>query len=100
VNKLTYKLPDNLASAVQGTLADWKKNDKVKKLWAGDASLWTNQDESKWIGWLTEADKPISTEARYSDYKKLAEDIAKAGFTHALLLGMGVVSAALYLLAK
>jgi transaldolase/glucose-6-phosphate isomerase len=89
VNKLTYKLPDNLASSVQGTLADWKKNDKVKKLWAGDASLWTNQDEGKWIGWLTEADKPISTEARYSDYKKLAEDIAKAGFTHALLLGMG-----------
>ncbi len=89
MNKLTYKLPDNLASAVQGTLADWKKGDKVKRLWAGDATLWSNQDESKWIGWLTEADKPISTEARYSDYTKLAEDIQKAGFTHAVLLGMG-----------
>jgi transaldolase/glucose-6-phosphate isomerase len=89
VNKLTYKLPDNLASAVQGTLADWKKGDKVKRLWAGDATLWSNQDEAKWIGWLTEADKPISTEARYSDYTKLAEDIQKAGFTHAVLLGMG-----------
>ena len=89
MNKLSYKLPDNLASAVQGTLADWKKGDKVKRLWAGDATLWSNQDEAKWIGWLTEADKPISTEARYSDYTKLAEDIQKAGFTHAVLLGMG-----------
>jgi transaldolase/glucose-6-phosphate isomerase len=89
VNKLTYKLPDNLASAVQGTLADWKKGDKMKRLWAGDASLWSNQDESKWIGWLTEPDKPISNEPRYSDYTKLAEDIQKAGFTHAVLLGMG-----------
>ena len=89
MNKLSYKLPDNLASAVQGTLADWKKGDKVKRLWAGDATLWSNQDEAKWIGWLTEADKPISTQARYSDYTKLAEDIQKAGFTHAVLLGMG-----------
>ncbi len=89
MNKLTYKLPDNLASAVQGTLADWKKGDKVKRLWAGDATLWTNQDESKWVGWLTEPDKPISNDTRYSDYKKLAEDIQKAGFTHAVLLGMG-----------
>jgi transaldolase / glucose-6-phosphate isomerase len=89
VNKLIYKLPDNLASAVQGTLTDWKKNDKVRRLWAGDATLWTNQDESKWVGWLTEADKPISQDTRYSDYKKLAEDIQKAGFTHAVLLGMG-----------
>ncbi|MGA8038340.1 MAG: bifunctional transaldolase/phosoglucose isomerase [Candidatus Acidiferrales bacterium] len=89
MNKLTYKLPDNLASAVQGTLADWKKGDKVKRLWAGDATLWTNQDESKWTGWLTEPDKPISNDTRYSDYQKLAEDIQKAGFTHAVLLGMG-----------
>ena len=89
MNKLTYNLPNNLAVSVQGTMEDWKKNDKVQRLWAGDATLWTHQDESKWLGWLTEADKPISEESRYSDYKKLAEDIQKAGFTHAVLLGMG-----------
>ncbi len=89
MNKLTYNLPGNLAAPVAATLEDWKKNDKVKRLWAGDATLWTNQDESKWLGWLNEADKPISQESRYSDYKKLAEDIQKAGFTHAVLLGMG-----------
>jgi transaldolase/glucose-6-phosphate isomerase len=89
VNKLTYNLPGNLAASVKGTLENWKTTDKVKRLWAGDATLWTNQDESKWLGWLNEADKPISPESRYSDYKKLAEDIQKAGFTHAVLLGMG-----------
>ncbi len=89
MNKLSYNLPENLAAAVKSNIEDWKKNDKVKRLWAGDATLWTNQDESKWLGWLNEADKPISQESRYSDYKKLAEDIQKAGFTHAVLLGMG-----------
>lgn len=89
MNKLTYNLPGNLAASVKGTLENWKTTDKVKRLWAGDATLWTNQDESKWLGWLNEADKPISPESRYSDYKKLAEDIQKAGFTHAVLLGMG-----------
>ena len=89
MNKLTYNLPGNLAASVKGTLENWKTTDKVKRLWAGDATLWTNQDESKWLGWLNEADKPISPESRYSDYKKLAEDIQKAGFTHDVLLGMG-----------
>ena len=33
-------------------LDDWKKNDKVARLWARDASLWTGTDEGKWLGWL------------------------------------------------
>ncbi|NJM52107.1 MAG: hypothetical protein HC846_01165 [Blastocatellia bacterium] len=31
---------------------DWKKNDKINRLWQKDASIWTNTDEAKWLAWL------------------------------------------------
>ncbi|HSY59204.1 MAG TPA: bifunctional transaldolase/phosoglucose isomerase [Terriglobales bacterium] len=86
VNNLTYKLPDNLATAVKATLEDWKTNGKVKRLWARDASLWTNADEANWLGWLTVADDEI---AHSRDFKQVADDVRQGGFTHAVLLGMG-----------
>jgi transaldolase/glucose-6-phosphate isomerase len=86
VNNLTYKLPQNLAAAVKATLDDWKTNGKVKRLWARDASLWTNTDEANWLGWLTIADDEI---AHSRDFKQIADEIRQTGFTHAVLLGMG-----------
>ena len=86
VNNLTYKLPENLATAVKATLEDWKTNQKMKRLWARDASLWTNEDEANWLGWLTVADDDI---AHSRDFKQVADEIRQAGFTHAVLLGMG-----------
>lgn len=84
VNNLTYKLPENLAQAVKATLDDWKANNKVQRLWARDASLWTGTDEGNWLGWLGITDDQISHQPRF---KKIKEDTA--GFKHALLLGMG-----------
>src|SRR6202789_4383806 len=86
MNTLTYKLPDDFAKAVAANIEDWKKNDKVKRLWARDASLWTNTDESKWLGWLGIDETQISNEKRFQD---LAQEIRSAGFTQAVLLGMG-----------
>jgi transaldolase/glucose-6-phosphate isomerase len=86
VNNLTYKLPQNLAGAVAAALEDWKANGKMKRLWARDTSLWTNTDESKWLGWLTVADDEI---AHSRDFKLIADEVRQAGFTHAVLLGMG-----------
>jgi transaldolase / glucose-6-phosphate isomerase len=84
--KLTYNLPENLTQAVKATLEDWKSNDKAKRLWARDASLWTNTDESKWLGWLTITDEQL---AHLSNLEKIAEEIRSAGFTRIVLLGMG-----------
>ena len=53
VNRLAYKLPDELQAALAASLEDWKKNNKVARLWQKDASLWSSADESKWLGWLT-----------------------------------------------
>ena len=86
LNKLSYKLPADLAAGVKASLEDWKKNDKVARVWRKDASLWTNQDEGQWLGWLTITDEQLKS---VGELKKLAEEIKKAKFKHAVLLGMG-----------
>jgi transaldolase/glucose-6-phosphate isomerase len=85
-NNLTYQLPEDLGQNVKATLEDWKKNNKVKRLWARDASLWTNKDEANWLGWLGIVEEQIAHDA---DFKKIAGEIHKEGFTHLVLLGMG-----------
>jgi transaldolase/glucose-6-phosphate isomerase len=86
VKNLSYTLPAELDSAVKTTLDDWKKGNKVQRLWARDASLWTNTDESRWLGWLGIAEEQA---AQPEQFAKIEADIRSAGFTHALLLGMG-----------
>jgi len=86
LNKLSYKLPPALAEGVKSSLADWKTNNKVARLWQKDPSLWTGTDEGKWLGWLTIVDEQLKEVA---NLKKLAAEIKKAKFRHAVLLGMG-----------
>jgi transaldolase / glucose-6-phosphate isomerase len=86
LNRQTYKLPDPLARAVAGSLEDWKSNNKVQRLWQKDASLWTGADESNWLGWLAITGEQL---ARIGVFKHAADDVKKARFKHALLLGMG-----------
>lgn len=86
VNNLTYRLAENLGQDVKANIEDWKKNNKVKRLWARDASLWTNKDEANWLGWLGIVEEQIAHDA---DFKKIADEIHKEGFTHLVLLGMG-----------
>jgi transaldolase / glucose-6-phosphate isomerase len=86
MNNLIYRLPADLSESVKATLEDWKANSKVHRLWARDASLWSNTDESKWLGWLVITEDQLANQSRF---QKIAEDIRAAGFTHALLLGMG-----------
>ena len=75
-----------LTQAVQSTLKDWQTNNKMARLWRGDPSLWTGDDEDKWVGWLPIVEDQLAHLKQLND---AATDAAKAGFTHALLLGMG-----------
>jgi transaldolase / glucose-6-phosphate isomerase len=85
-NRQSYNLPADLDAAVKASLEDWKKNDKVRRLWARDATLWTGTDESNWLGWLNVTDDQL---AHIQHLKDIAAEVKAAGFTHALLLGMG-----------
>ncbi|HXD31870.1 MAG TPA: bifunctional transaldolase/phosoglucose isomerase [Pyrinomonadaceae bacterium] len=86
LNSQTANLPDDLAQAVAATLADWQTNNKIQRLWSGDASVWTDTDENKWLGWLNITSQQL---AELDHLTAVAADIKSAGFSHALLLGMG-----------
>jgi glucose-6-phosphate isomerase len=75
-----------LTQAVQATLNDWHTGNKMARLWRGDPALWTGEDEDKWIGWLSIVEDRL---AHLKELNDAGADAAKAGFTHALLLGMG-----------
>lgn len=79
-------LPDDLVRGLQAAQADWKANNKPARLWAKDASLWTNDDEGKWLGWLDIVERE---QADLATLTALSQDVKAAGFEHALLLGMG-----------
>jgi transaldolase / glucose-6-phosphate isomerase len=86
LDSISYHLDKKLLDQVHAAVKDWQDNDKARRLWAADAKLWTNQDEAKWLGWLGITYDQI---AHITPLKTLSDDIKKAGFKHALLLGMG-----------
>ena len=86
VNQQTCILPQDIANAVTASLEDWRKHNKIARLWKKDASLWTRTDESNWLGWLHIVEQQLS---HLEAFKRIAEDVKKARFKHALLLGMG-----------
>ncbi len=79
-------LPGPLASVVQSAVADWQSSGKMKRLWQRDATLWTGDDEAKWLGWLDTVEEQL---AQHERLQKLAKEVQQRGFEHILLLGMG-----------
>lgn len=86
IDSQAYTLPDNLSSHVKETIEDWQISGKIRRLWARDASLWTRSDERNWLGWLGITEDQL---AHSQHLTKIAKEVKDAGFSHALLLGMG-----------
>ena len=86
IHQPTYTLGQELQSELDGALRDWRANDKVSRLWARDATLWSGSDEAQWLGWLGIIERQLVHLDRFADF---AADVRDAGFTHVLLLGMG-----------
>ena len=86
IQSLAYELPAPLKQAVDATLKEWQAGNKMNRLWKGDKSLWTNDDEDKWLGWLNIVEDRVT---HLQDLTAFTDDVVKAGFEHVLLLGMG-----------
>lgn len=86
VDRQTYALSDNLAAAVGATLTAWRAGGKVRRLWARDAALWTGTDEAEWLGWLGMTE---DYQIHNTHLEAIAAEARSAGFSHAVLLGMG-----------
>ena len=86
MSRLKSSLPESLAASVKANIADWHSGNKMQRLWQRDATLWTGDDEGKWLGWLDIAEYQI---AHPVELRNLAKEVWSAGFKHILLLGMG-----------
>ena len=84
LNSFTYSLPKNLEDAVRNEFNEWRKADKIARLWSRDASVWTDGDEAEWLGWLSIVERELSDLQKYRDF---AEEVK--GFQDIVLLGMG-----------
>ena len=86
LNGMSLALPQALDEGVKAALEDWRKEGKVRRLWAADKSVWTGTDEDKWTGWLGVVDAQSADGAKLAAF---AADVKQAGFRDVLLLGMG-----------
>ncbi|WP_045836542.1 bifunctional transaldolase/phosoglucose isomerase [Hyphomicrobium sp. 99] len=75
-----------MKAAYEDELAAWRKDGGIRRLWAGDTSLWTKADEDKWLGWLQVVDREIADVSRLESF---AADVKQRGFSDVVLLGMG-----------
>jgi transaldolase/glucose-6-phosphate isomerase len=86
INAQSFVLPPSLQTAVDTRLERWDADGGTRRLFAGDASLWTGQDEANWIGWLGIIDR------ERDDLKSLfaiQKEVREQHIPQALLLGMG-----------
>ena len=81
-----FALPDDLRSAVDQAAADWTANNKVTRFWQKDPTLWTNDGEEKWLGWIDIVERQ---QADLATYAALGAEIETSDFQSVLLLGMG-----------
>jgi transaldolase/glucose-6-phosphate isomerase len=86
MKKIHYSLPPALNDAVSAALQDWQENDKIGRLWARDAYLWSGSDEAQWLDWLTIVQEQLDG---LDALQGTVEEIVNAGFRHLVLLGMG-----------
>ena len=86
LDRQTLALPDDLAKAVKNRLAGAAADGWSRRLWDKDASLWTNTDEASWLGWLAAA---RGEAVDLAALEALRVEIKAAGYSHAVLLGMG-----------
>ena len=84
LNQINYSLPAELQTIVRQTMEEWKNSDKIFRVWSKDASVWTNDDEGKWLGWLDIVETELSELQKYINIAEDAQD-----FDDIVLLGMG-----------
>ncbi|WP_375776292.1 bifunctional transaldolase/phosoglucose isomerase [Bradyrhizobium sp. ma5] len=73
-----------IEKAVEKSTEEWRASAKIRRLWHKDKSVWTGDDEDKWLGWLTSA-----ASADVADYEDFAARVKGQNFTDAVVLGMG-----------
>src|SRR6201992_420752 len=70
IDPQTLALGAGIEKAVEKHTEEWRASAKIRRLWSKDKSVWTGDDENKWLGWLTSAG-----DADLADYEDFAESV-------------------------
>jgi transaldolase/glucose-6-phosphate isomerase len=82
IDRQALALGGELGKAVEKSTEDWRASARIRRLWQHDKSVWTGDDENKWLGWLSSA-------ADIADYEDFTHRVKEQHFTDAVVLGMG-----------
>src|SRR5690606_28999596 len=85
LDRTACSLPSPLQEAVNEAGRAWDAAGKTARLWAKDATLWTNQGEERWLAWLDVVD--AQREHHEELLGGLQALVSSRGFTHVLLIG-------------
>lgn len=86
IDAQSIALGADIEKDAKGLTARWQADGKIRALWARDASVWTNKDENKWLGWLDAVEREHGEIGRYDAF---AGWVKSQGFSDAVVLGMG-----------
>ncbi|HEX8828157.1 MAG TPA: bifunctional transaldolase/phosoglucose isomerase, partial [Xanthobacteraceae bacterium] len=84
IDKQQLALGPQLAKKAEEAAEDWRVHGNIRRLWQRDKSLWTNEDEDHWLGWLESAE-----DSEIANYVTFAQELKGDGYQDAVLLGMG-----------
>jgi transaldolase/glucose-6-phosphate isomerase len=84
IDRQQLALGNKLGKAVESSTEDWRASAKIRRLWQHDKSVWTGENENKWLGWLS---SPAA--ADIADYEDFAHRVKRQNFSDAVVLGMG-----------
>src|SRR5712672_2213868 len=84
IDRQEFALGAGIAKAVAKSTEEWRASAKIRRLWQKDKSVWTGDDENKWLGWLS---SPAAADV--ADYEDFARRVKGQKFSDAVVLGMG-----------
>src|SRR5215212_9945401 len=84
IDRQQLALGDGLRKAVADSTEEWRASATIRRLWQKDQSVWTDDDENKWLGWLN---SPAAADV--ADYEDFARRVKGQNFSDAVVLGMG-----------
>lgn len=76
-------------AGVQAAAAQWEADDKVARLWRCDATIFSNTDEARWMGWLEIVDYQLTDVGPLREAATHAAGGIQGGYQNVVVLGMG-----------
>ena len=67
----------------------WVQEERTKRIWRGESSVWTGAGESAWLEWLEHDIFNLDARQGLAEFREL---VRRKNFRHVILLGMGGAS--------